>query len=748
MCKHFSEEVDGAAFKKTIEAIPQSFWGKPSCSTCSKRGEVWICLSKDCGFTGCGRLENAHMLAHGQQSQHNIAMNLKSTMIWCYACDDEVVVSDTDTVRKILVDKFSSNMTAMAPKVNRQTPNTPVKGTKGLSNIGNTCFLAASMQCLSHTHAFQKLLRHCSPYSKEELQTPSAQQRLVVAIRNFFIQQWGDPHSTSSLGPGFSVLSPDEILSAVQRLNSLFHGYQQHDSQEFLRFTLSTMHDELKIAKSSIISDVFGGKTCSTVTCLRCKKESQCIEDFYDLSLPIPNEPFAPEAIARVLQGLEEVAPTASSGASVSTTSWLWAKTKSALGLASDPRVSLADCLVQFMRLEKLSGTDAYYCEHCKQKTECLKRMSIRKLPEVLVVHLKRFRHDWGTTKVGKTVTFPVSGELDLAPFVDAQETFSKYKLTGLVQHIGSIGSGHYVSYCKHKTSGSWYLFDDSRVTPISNPSSVEQTEAYVLFFQRVPEQATIFERKLACEAIKKSGGNLIPREWIAQVKTMSVVPALSAEHVLCPHQLPSTACPLHARTLFVSVSPEYAQRVCRKYAKDSNVCPLSLDMCKLCDLYLKAYNHRLSLEHKLVTKLDTKNIPDGERWYFIDAAWVTAWRVYLRHGSIADSNKGCSPGPVKTEALVKKILTASKTDIAKLKLTSDFIAVNKNVWSLFVHCHGAPVSMVTGPSLDVTEATVGPNDEEVSLLEQVQMSADEWGAIGRQFVDVQRASIPDAVNL
>ena len=164
--------------------------------------------------------------------------------------------------------------------------------------------------------------------------------------------------------------------------------------------------------------------------------------------------------------------------------SWLWSKTKSALSLVPESKVSISDCLVQFMRTEKLTGVNAYLCEHCKVKTDCLKRMSIRALPEVLVIHLKRFRHDWGSSKLNKVVTIPLESDLDVSAFVDSPTEGTKYRLCSFVQHVGSIGSGHYVAYGKHKANKQWFLFDDSRVSLLASIS--DQTEAYVLFFQRV----------------------------------------------------------------------------------------------------------------------------------------------------------------------------------------------------------------------------------------------------------------------
>lgn len=684
------------------------------------------------------------MVAHYNNTGHNVAMNVKSTMVWCYDCDDEVQSSSTDGIRKLLVEKFSKPPAVSKPKLSSNRSSSTVKGTRGIVNIGNTCFLAASMQCLSNTVPLQKLLRHCPPYSPSELeQSLTPQQKLVIAVRNFFIAQWGDPHKKGSVMITGPAVSPDEILSSVQRLNSLFHGYQQHDSQEFLRFLLNTMHEELRqkldISSSeevSIVSEVFRGKTCSTVTCLRCNKESKCIEPFYDISLPIPNEPFTIEMRENILKSNSTVS---SNNPPMSTSSWLWSRTKNILGLSSEPRVSITDCFIQFMKTEKLAGADAYFCNHCKTKTECLKRMSIISFPEVLVVHLKRFRHDWGSSKLTKLVSFPVSSDLDLSGFSE-EDSHSAYRLSGFVQHMGSIGSGHYVAYCRQKTNGQWYLFDDSRVSLVTNISQIEQGEAYVLFFQRVSDPSVIEERRIIKQNIcENNKAAIIPRQWISEVKSMSRVPSLKCSKlVVCPHKRPSTSCANHAAALFVHVTSEYAKRVIFKFGNDGYLLPESLDKCSECSQFIAAYNSRLQVEHKLITKLDTKNIVPGQKWFFIDAAWVTAWRMYLRHGSIQDSNKASGPGPVTCKELVSKLTKGNKEEISKLRITSDFVAVNPNVWNVFTHCHGTDGVKVIGDSLDVIEAEIDKSPIEHNFPEQF-ITREEWDQLSHKFVDIDR---------
>ena len=634
-----------------------------------------MCLS--CCYVGCGRLDNSHILKHGENSGHSVAINLASTMVWCFACDDEV--DGGDEVRSMLVEKWgrSGGTKTRGPKI---------YGIRGISNIGNTCFLAASMQCLNNIYPFVKLFRHSPPYSALELTSVTPQQRLVLSVRQFFLAQWGDPGNKQLTS--VTLVSPDEILSSVQRLNALFHGYQQHDSQEFLRFVFNTMHEELRRLTSSdnkvLWSPVslFMGKTCSTITCLTCKKESKCIEDFYDLSLPIPSEPFHPDTIPTLLS-TGDIDKAVTTQTTASTTSWFGQRVKQFFCFTPEVRISLVDCILQFMRTEKLDGQNAYFCEHCKCKTTSLKKMGIESLPEILIFHLKRFRHDgtsWGGSKVGKPVV--CGKELDMVPF-----SKDKYRLVGFVVHMGSLSGGHYIAYCRHKSNGQWHCFDDSRVSVVGDIDAViEAGEPYVLFYQRVGM------KKIKKPVLPCSSGVYLPKRWLIQAGCCSSIPPMVNHDMICPHKQVSTMCPKFSTTQYELVQTDVAKKYISQYGHHY-IPPLSLDPCPSCSS--SRYNSRLSIEHKLVTKLDTKVIPPGEKWYYIDANWVGRWRHYLRTGAVYDYRKQCAPGKVDNTNLIEKVIKG------EIKMSVDFVAVNRSVRNVFVHCHGNVGDVVVCDSLD-----------------------------------------------
>jgi hypothetical protein len=190
----------------------------------------------------------------------------------------------------------------------------------------------------------------------------------------------------------------------------------------------------------------------------------------------------------------------------------------------------------------------------------------------------------------------------------------------------------------------------------------------------------------------------------------------------------PSTTCPEFASAIFVKVPKNFARRVLDQYGQDAELVE-SLESCAECADAISVYNYRLSAEHKLVSKLDTKSVPDGHKWYMIDAAWVGAWRQYLRHGAVADSNKMCDPGPIDNKALAERMGKADAKN--NLKITSDYVAVNGDVWTVFSHCHGVDGPVITSDTLDIFDTSaVTRIKSEDGDVNSFGLSPEEWRKI------------------
>ena len=157
-------------------------------------------------------------------------------------------------------------------------------------------------------------------------------------------------------------------------------------------------------------------------------------------------------------------------------------------------------------------------CPSCKRRQQCFKKLSLWSVPDVFIVHLKRFRHviqssNSQRAKLSTLVLFPIHG-LDMTEYLSprnyhVQQTngnalptfwspwkrpriygnFSKnddnlYDLYAVCNHHGNMQGGHYTAYCKNPIDGCWYSFDDTKVSQIQE-SSIITEDAYILFYQR-----------------------------------------------------------------------------------------------------------------------------------------------------------------------------------------------------------------------------------------------------------------------
>lgn len=150
--------------------------------------------------------------------------------------------------------------------------------------------------------------------------------------------------------------------------------------------------------------------------------------------------------------------------------------------------LTLEGCLTRFTSAETLA--DMHTCDSCGATVKREKRLTIDKLPNVLVVHLKRF-DALKSRKVADVVDFPTDRPLDLGPFLSkwraTEATFSTppkqlYELNAVVNHHGDMFKGHYTTFVKD--GGHWFHCDDHLVTHV-DVDTVKRSEGYILFYVR-----------------------------------------------------------------------------------------------------------------------------------------------------------------------------------------------------------------------------------------------------------------------
>ncbi|XP_014856297.1 PREDICTED: ubiquitin carboxyl-terminal hydrolase 44 [Poecilia mexicana] len=406
---------------------------------------------------------------------------------------------------------------------------TVTPGVTGLRNLGNTCYMNSILQVLSHLHVFRECFLRLDLTQALELLASAVHDQLTVKTTTQFpLSQRKGLQSTSGLSGGASrgrsmeliqpkepsskhislchelhtlfqvmwsgkwaLVSPFAMLHSVWQLIPAFRGYAQQDAQEFLCELLDKVQQELentgkhtntagvpqkRLIKQvlSVVNTIFHGQLLSQVTCLACSHRSNTVEPFWDLSLEFPE---------RYHSNSRESAAQAP--------------------------CHLTEMLAKFTETEALEG-NIYACDQCNAArrrtcsktvilTEAKKQLMVYKLPQVLRLHLKRFR--WSgrnhREKIGVHVSFDQL--LNMEPYCSNPSSPSAagsprpkhflYELSAVVMHHGKgFGSGHYTAYCYNTEGGFWVHCNDSKLN-VCSVDEVCRAQAYILFYtQRVTQ--------------------------------------------------------------------------------------------------------------------------------------------------------------------------------------------------------------------------------------------------------------------
>ncbi|KAI3895878.1 hypothetical protein MKW98_025669 [Papaver atlanticum] len=351
----------------------------------------------------------------------------------------------------------------------------------GLTNLGNSCYANAVLQCLAYT-------RPLTAYLLQGLHSKACTKQEWCFICEFesLIQKAKE---------GKCTLSPNGIVSHLHKIGShLVHG-KQEDAHEFLRFSIDKMQSiclkeagakagRPRAEETTLIGLIFGGYLRSKIRCMKCHEKFEREERMMDLTVEIQGD----------ISTLEE-----------------------ALG--------------QFTATEILDGENKYHCSRCISYEKAKKRLTVLHAPNVLTIALKRFQSGkFG--KLNKAVRFPEV--LNLAPYMSGTNDKSPiYSLYAVVVHLdvtNAAFSGHYVCYVKN-SQGKWFKMDDSTVKPVEL-ERVLSKGAYMLLYARCSPRAPgvirktmlLSDNKMKCtkcvEPISSSGNS----STATKAKSISVV--------------------------------------------------------------------------------------------------------------------------------------------------------------------------------------------------------------------------------
>ena len=367
--------------------------------------------------------------------------------------------------------KPNKNRSASAPKIRASNIILMSKtNANGLANIGATCYMNATLQCLAHIQRLTHYLLNSE--TKKKISSDKIKYKLTSAYLTVLENLWQNKN--------IKYYSPNQFKDVISEMNSLFAGIQANDSKDLILFLLETMHNELNLENkninninnqdnyvddiqaqynyemalknfsnyfkekyNSIISTLFYGMFNSITCCQNCNVVLNNVQCYNILIFP--------------LQKVKEYK------------------------MKMDNIVDLYECFDYNQRPDLISGK-SFYCNNCRTMVDNVNTTKLLYCPKILVINFNR----------GKGLEFDVKINfpeyIDIINYVyykDNSPTF--YELVGIVTHFGpSSMGGHFIAFCKSFGNQQWYKYNDAIVDPSSFEEAKNTGVPYILLYSYI----------------------------------------------------------------------------------------------------------------------------------------------------------------------------------------------------------------------------------------------------------------------
>lgn len=257
----------------------------------------------------------------------------------------------------------------------------------------------------------------------------------------------------------------------------------------------------------------------------------------------------------------------------------------------------------------------------------------------------------------------------------------TNYDCVAVVQHIGGINGGHYITHARNRITNKWYTYDDSIVSAIDE-AYVRSREAYILIYARARQREAV---AMPPRAPDDPTCVYISRYWWLRYTHMSAPGPISNADILCDHGAMKRTLAAQAYALTVCVTDRQYAALAASYGAAE--APLrDVSPCAACLQEAAALDVRRKREKSEIIAVDTTRLPEGSDsvWFLMSEWWLTRWRNFINNGGIHDgTGRGClPPGPIDNARLVSK----DGTPLPNTRSAIHYRGVNQVVWT---YLHG-----------------------------------------------------------
>ena len=372
---------------------------------CDLKENLWLCL--ECGNLGCGREQfggiagNSHGLKHTEMTSHAVAVKLGSITpegtadIYCYACNEErtdpelanhlarwgISITEREKTEKSLTEmNIEQNLKwdfSMTTEDGKELQPLFGKGFTGLKNIGNSCYLASTLQCLFSMSDFQIRYYHPQdPPSTSAAPAEDLETQLRKMADGLLSGRYSHPDTDviaseySPEIPNQKGLAPAMLKHLIGRGHEEFSTMRQQDAFELLLHLLKLITRSSHTAPLQDPVQSFRFVMEQRLQCMSCKRVRYRTDEQDNISIPVPvkRKPLAGNEASGTEKPKDEFEP-----------------------------VTLKECLDSFTAAEVVELT----CPSCGSKDGFLKRSLFKTFPNILAVNARRFELvNWVPTKL------------------------------------------------------------------------------------------------------------------------------------------------------------------------------------------------------------------------------------------------------------------------------------------------------------------------------------------------------------